>query len=206
MQQTRCRTVRPQPHGSHGSANRLRTLPIPLTPMRAAAARRCQRCRAPSGERIHAGRRLARGRSTHRYLRARAITAAPLRLRDVATRHPCLLLVHQAHLASVVVLQIRKRPGSGDRFQGMASTPTTSMLSCGPEPRRTIAACGRPWCSPSRSTFLSLRETAEAATDPEALPALAEARQVVANGDLVHAVDAVRSLVRGIRHEYERAA
>ncbi|MHB1599842.1 MAG: hypothetical protein ACYCXY_13365 [Acidimicrobiales bacterium] len=46
-------------------------------------------------------------------------------------------------------------------------------------------------------TFLALRETAEVVADPEALRALAEARQAVADGDIVFGVDAVRSLVRG---------
>ncbi|MGH9066922.1 MAG: hypothetical protein ACRD0J_05475 [Acidimicrobiales bacterium] len=46
-------------------------------------------------------------------------------------------------------------------------------------------------------TFLALRETAEVVADPEALRALAEARQAVADGDIVFGPDAVRSLVRG---------
>jgi len=46
-------------------------------------------------------------------------------------------------------------------------------------------------------TFLVLRETAEVVADPEALRALAEARQAVADGDIVYGADAVRSLVRG---------
>ena len=46
-------------------------------------------------------------------------------------------------------------------------------------------------------TFLALRETAEVVADPEALRALAEARQAVADGDIVFGVDAVRSLARG---------
>ena len=46
-------------------------------------------------------------------------------------------------------------------------------------------------------TFLALRETAEVVADPEALRALAEARQAVADGDIVYGADAVRSLVRG---------
>ena len=46
-------------------------------------------------------------------------------------------------------------------------------------------------------TFLALRETAEVMADPEALRALAEARQAVAGGDVAYGADAVRSLVRG---------
>ena len=46
-------------------------------------------------------------------------------------------------------------------------------------------------------TFLALRETAEVAADPEALRALAEARQAVVEGDLVYGTDALLSLVRG---------
>ena len=46
-------------------------------------------------------------------------------------------------------------------------------------------------------TFLAVRETAEVVADPEALRALAEARQAVADGDIVYGADAVRSLVRG---------
>lgn len=46
-------------------------------------------------------------------------------------------------------------------------------------------------------TFLALRETAEVLADPEALRALAEARQGVAEGDIVYGADAIRSLVRG---------
>lgn len=45
-------------------------------------------------------------------------------------------------------------------------------------------------------TFLALRETAEVVADPEALRALAEARQAVADGDIVFGAEAVRSLVR----------
>jgi len=45
-------------------------------------------------------------------------------------------------------------------------------------------------------TFLALRETAEVLADPEALRALAEARQAVAEGDIVYGADAVRSLAR----------
>lgn len=46
-------------------------------------------------------------------------------------------------------------------------------------------------------TFLALRETAEVMADPEALRALAEARQAIADGQITYGVDAVRSLVRG---------
>ncbi len=46
-------------------------------------------------------------------------------------------------------------------------------------------------------TFLALRETAEVVADPQALRALADARQAVADGDIVYGVDAVRSLARG---------
>jgi predicted transcriptional regulator len=45
-------------------------------------------------------------------------------------------------------------------------------------------------------TFLALRETAEVLADPEALRALAEARQAVADGDIAYGADAVRSLAR----------
>jgi len=45
-------------------------------------------------------------------------------------------------------------------------------------------------------TFLALRETAEVRTDPEALRALAEARQAVQEGDVVYGTDAVRALLR----------
>ncbi|MHB8342557.1 MAG: hypothetical protein ACYDB7_15505 [Mycobacteriales bacterium] len=45
-------------------------------------------------------------------------------------------------------------------------------------------------------TFLAPLETAEVAADPEALRALAEARQAVADGDTVYGAEAVRSLVR----------
>ncbi|MHB1711864.1 MAG: hypothetical protein ACYCV7_10745 [Acidimicrobiales bacterium] len=46
-------------------------------------------------------------------------------------------------------------------------------------------------------TFLAIRETAEVVADPEALRALAEARQAVADVDIVYGADALRSLVRG---------
>ena len=45
-------------------------------------------------------------------------------------------------------------------------------------------------------TFLALRETAEVRADPEALRALAEARQAVQDGDVVYSTDAVRALLR----------
>jgi predicted transcriptional regulator len=44
-------------------------------------------------------------------------------------------------------------------------------------------------------TFLAFRETAEVLADPEALRALAEARQA-AEGDIVYGADAVQSLAR----------
>lgn len=44
-------------------------------------------------------------------------------------------------------------------------------------------------------TYLALRETAEVKADPEALRALAEAREAIATGDIVYGVDAVRDLV-----------
>lgn len=46
-------------------------------------------------------------------------------------------------------------------------------------------------------TFLALRETAEVRADPEALRALAEARQAVQDSDVVYGTDAVRALLRG---------
>jgi predicted transcriptional regulator len=46
-------------------------------------------------------------------------------------------------------------------------------------------------------TYLALRETAEVRADPEALRALAEARQAVQEGDVVYGTDAVRDLLRG---------
>ena len=48
-------------------------------------------------------------------------------------------------------------------------------------------------------TFLALRETAEVRADPEALRALAEARQAVQEGDVVYGTDAVRALLRDRR-------
>jgi predicted transcriptional regulator len=44
-------------------------------------------------------------------------------------------------------------------------------------------------------TYLALRETAEVKADPEALRALAEARQAVQEGDVVYGTDAVRDLL-----------
>jgi hypothetical protein len=46
-------------------------------------------------------------------------------------------------------------------------------------------------------TYLTLRETAEVRADPEALRALAEARQAVQEGDVIYGIDAVRNLLRG---------
>jgi hypothetical protein len=48
-------------------------------------------------------------------------------------------------------------------------------------------------------TFLALRETAEVKADPEALRALAEARQAVQDGDVVYGTDAIRALLRDRR-------
>jgi PHD/YefM family antitoxin component YafN of YafNO toxin-antitoxin module len=47
--------------------------------------------------------------------------------------------------------------------------------------------------------YLSLRETAEIKADPDALRALAEAREAVRDGDVVYGSDAVRALLRGRR-------
>jgi predicted transcriptional regulator len=47
--------------------------------------------------------------------------------------------------------------------------------------------------------FLAARETAQVKADPEALRALAEARQAVRDGDVVYGTEAVRDLLRG-RH------
>jgi hypothetical protein len=44
-------------------------------------------------------------------------------------------------------------------------------------------------------TYLALRETAEVRADPEALRALAEARQAVQDGDVTYGADAVRDLL-----------
>lgn len=48
-------------------------------------------------------------------------------------------------------------------------------------------------------TFLALRETAELRADPDALRALAEAREAVRDGDVVYGSDAVRNLLRSPR-------
>jgi PHD/YefM family antitoxin component YafN of YafNO toxin-antitoxin module len=48
-------------------------------------------------------------------------------------------------------------------------------------------------------TYLALRETAEIKADPDALRALAEAREAVRAGDVVYGTEAVRTLVSG-RH------
>lgn len=47
--------------------------------------------------------------------------------------------------------------------------------------------------------FLARRETSEVKADPDALRALAEAREAVRTGDVVHGVDAARALVPGRR-------
>ena len=47
--------------------------------------------------------------------------------------------------------------------------------------------------------FLAARETAQVKADPEALRALAEARQAVRDGDVVYGTEAVRGLVRARR-------
>lgn len=46
-------------------------------------------------------------------------------------------------------------------------------------------------------TYLALRETAEIKADPDALRALAEAREAVREGDVVYGIEAVQSLLRG---------
>lgn len=48
-------------------------------------------------------------------------------------------------------------------------------------------------------SYLVLRETAEVKADPDALRALAEAREAVRDGDVVYGTEAVRSLLRGRR-------
>lgn len=48
-------------------------------------------------------------------------------------------------------------------------------------------------------TFLAMRETAEIQADPDALRALAEARESVREGDVVYGAEAVRAIVRGRR-------
>jgi predicted transcriptional regulator len=45
--------------------------------------------------------------------------------------------------------------------------------------------------------FLAMRETAEVKADPDALRALAEARESVRAGDVVYGAEAARALVRG---------
>ncbi len=47
--------------------------------------------------------------------------------------------------------------------------------------------------------YLALRETAEIKADPDALRALADARDAVRGGDVVYGADAVRALLRGRR-------
>lgn len=48
-------------------------------------------------------------------------------------------------------------------------------------------------------SYLAQRETDEIKADPEALRALAEAREAVRAGDVVYGSDAVESLLRGRR-------
>ena len=48
-------------------------------------------------------------------------------------------------------------------------------------------------------TYLALRETAEIKADPDALRALAEAREAVRAGDVVYGSEAARALVDGRR-------
>lgn len=48
-------------------------------------------------------------------------------------------------------------------------------------------------------TFLRSRETAEVKADPDALRALAEARQAVRQGDISYGTDAARALLSGHR-------
>ena len=48
-------------------------------------------------------------------------------------------------------------------------------------------------------TYLALRETAEIKADPDALRALAEAREAVRAGDVVYGTEAARALVDGRR-------
>lgn len=47
--------------------------------------------------------------------------------------------------------------------------------------------------------YLAARETAEVRADPDALRALAEAREAVRAGDVVYGSDAVHALIRGRR-------
>lgn len=44
-------------------------------------------------------------------------------------------------------------------------------------------------------TYLAVRETAEIKADPDALRALAEAREAARDGDVLHGVDAVKALL-----------
>ena len=48
-------------------------------------------------------------------------------------------------------------------------------------------------------TYLALRETAEIKADPDALRALAEAREAVRAGEVVYGTEAVHALVKGRR-------
>lgn len=48
-------------------------------------------------------------------------------------------------------------------------------------------------------TYLGVRETAEVKADPDALRALAEAREAVRAGDVVYGTEAARALVKGRR-------
>ena len=57
----------------------------------------------------------------------------------------------------------------------------------------------RPCALTTGLTRAALRETAEVKADPEALRALAEARQAVPEGDVVYGTDAVRALLRDRR-------
>ncbi len=48
-------------------------------------------------------------------------------------------------------------------------------------------------------TYLALRETAEVRADPEALRALAGAREAVGAGDVAYGAEAARALLKGRR-------
>ena len=48
-------------------------------------------------------------------------------------------------------------------------------------------------------TYLALRETTEVKADPDALRALAEAREAVRAGDVVYGTEGVRALVKSRR-------
>jgi predicted transcriptional regulator len=48
-------------------------------------------------------------------------------------------------------------------------------------------------------TYLALRETVQIKSDPDTLRALAEAREAVRAGDVVHGTEAVHALVNGRR-------